>query len=318
MRTIYSKGILNIAASRASASDKGMYATRDPRLIRPALIHGRDCFDLSDELYLLVQPEFAEPGYSHPPLNERGWVYQERILSPRVIHFEEEQVLWECCTSALCEMYPAGFDKTIDRGILVPPFELPKKQTCSGLAERWKRYTNLVEHYRAQQFTFPNKDKLAAFAGIAQHICHEFDDRYVAGLLRSQLPTALLWQPPNRRQIRQAYMGASSEEYRCPSWSWAKVDINRLDDGWSCGLYTFNPLKVSKPQVNILSMEVTPVDPSNLFGSLKSAHLVLEGRLLPWTMISSTDKSMQWILFDGEKEAHTAKSELFVVPFCAT
>lgn len=29
-------------------------------------------------------------------LNKRAWVLQERVLSPRIIHFTEEQIFWEC------------------------------------------------------------------------------------------------------------------------------------------------------------------------------------------------------------------------------
>jgi hypothetical protein len=157
MRTIYSNGVLNIAASRAAASNEGMYTSRDPNFIRPAIIQGNNRFGLSNELHLLHRSEFSEPGASWPPLNERGWVFQERLLSPRVVHFEEEQVFWECSVSALCETYPAGINEAFGRGYSVPPFELPTKQTCSGVAERWHNYTRLVEHYYYRQFTFPNK-----------------------------------------------------------------------------------------------------------------------------------------------------------------
>lgn len=157
MRTIYSNGVLNIAASRAAASNEGMYTSRDARHIRPAIIQGNNRFGLSNELYLLIRLEFNGPGYSCPPLNERGWVFQERLLSPRVVHFEGEQVFWECTTDALCETYPAGSGHTYNRGFSVAPFELPTKQTCSGASELWQVYTSLVTHYTSCHFTFPDK-----------------------------------------------------------------------------------------------------------------------------------------------------------------
>lgn len=157
MRTIYSNGILNIAASCAAASNEGMHTSRNPNFIRPAIIQGNNRFGLSNEPHLLVRREFLEPGHSCPPLNKRGWVFQERLLSPRVVHFEREQVFWECSVSTLCETYPAGCNETFERGGSVPPFELPTKQTCSGVVERWRTYTRLVDHYYIRQFTFPNK-----------------------------------------------------------------------------------------------------------------------------------------------------------------
>jgi hypothetical protein len=29
-------------------------------------------------------------------LTERGWAYQERLLSRRLIHFTAEELIWEC------------------------------------------------------------------------------------------------------------------------------------------------------------------------------------------------------------------------------
>ena len=38
-----------------------------------------------------------------PPLLKRAWVYQERLLSPRVIHFTNSETQFECQTSCECE-----------------------------------------------------------------------------------------------------------------------------------------------------------------------------------------------------------------------
>ena len=37
------------------------------------------------------------------PLLDRCWVYQERILSPRVFHFTAEEIAWECFQDFWCE-----------------------------------------------------------------------------------------------------------------------------------------------------------------------------------------------------------------------
>jgi hypothetical protein len=36
-------------------------------------------------------------------LSKRGWVYQERALSRRTIHFAGTQVYWECGQGIRCE-----------------------------------------------------------------------------------------------------------------------------------------------------------------------------------------------------------------------
>lgn len=37
------------------------------------------------------------------PLLSRGWAFQERILSPRVLHFCKEELVWECREESVCE-----------------------------------------------------------------------------------------------------------------------------------------------------------------------------------------------------------------------
>jgi hypothetical protein len=43
--------------------------------------------------------------------NRRGWVLQERVLSPRVLHFSREQVFWECRQLRACESFPDNVDR---------------------------------------------------------------------------------------------------------------------------------------------------------------------------------------------------------------
>jgi hypothetical protein len=101
MRTIYSNGVLNIAASRAAASNEGMYTSRDPNFIRPAIIQGNNCFSLSNELHLLVRSNFSEPGASCPPLNGRGWVFQEDCY-PHALFILKKSRYFRNALSARC------------------------------------------------------------------------------------------------------------------------------------------------------------------------------------------------------------------------
>ncbi|KAK0709359.1 hypothetical protein B0T26DRAFT_600750, partial [Lasiosphaeria miniovina] len=40
---------------------------------------------------------------SHFPLLRSAYVYQERLLSPRVLHFGAEELLWECMEETRCK-----------------------------------------------------------------------------------------------------------------------------------------------------------------------------------------------------------------------
>jgi hypothetical protein len=144
----------------------------------------------------------------------------------------------------------------------------------------------------------------------------EFNDEYFAGMLRSQLPAALLWSNENYDWDREVIQPRSDSEYRCPSWSWAKIDstVGQLRTPL---LYPFTDFDFSNPYITIHNLETTPEDPDHPYGRLKSASIELEGRLLPWTghkleMMDTTE-----IRFDGKHEANVEPSNLFMLPILA-
>jgi hypothetical protein len=158
MRTIYLNGSLNVAASCAGASREGMYAFRNAKSIRPAIIDGSNRFGLTNDLHLLVRGD-SIPGVD-TPLSQRGWVFQERLLSRRIVHFEADQIYWQCSETTKCETYPAGLNDYFPSYF---PFSLPTKDACPDATERWEAYTKLVQNYNRLQLTYPNKGISKAF-----------------------------------------------------------------------------------------------------------------------------------------------------------
>ncbi|KAF1950212.1 hypothetical protein CC80DRAFT_554666 [Byssothecium circinans] len=155
----------------------------------------------------------------------------------------------------------------------------------------------------------------------------EFNDEYFAGMFRSQLPIALCWHAVRWYSKQDAnqldeYLpvpqSLSDNVYRCPSWSWAKFAKDRAQSRAypSCHYDVVDPGSLSKHYVTIHDVKSMPVDSKNPFGSLKSAYIILEGRLLPWvTEYEMPDRIGS--MFDGEKEACIDPGELFIIPFFA-
>lgn len=52
------------------------------------------------------------------PLATRAWAFQERLLSPRVMHFARDQVFWECCQAWKAEDGLSGHDHRGHGGIV--------------------------------------------------------------------------------------------------------------------------------------------------------------------------------------------------------
>lgn len=59
--------------------------------------------------YQLVDLTFWDSQVQNQPLHRRGWVVQERLLAPRVLHFSLQQLVWECRKFSAAEKYPEAF-----------------------------------------------------------------------------------------------------------------------------------------------------------------------------------------------------------------
>jgi hypothetical protein len=96
MRMVYSNCIMNISASRAKDANEGLFAYRNPRLIQPCRLawHG---FTEGFRVYTIVNTDHRNLRQYKMPLAKRGWVLQERLLSPRSLSFAAKQVFWDCC-----------------------------------------------------------------------------------------------------------------------------------------------------------------------------------------------------------------------------
>jgi Heterokaryon incompatibility protein (HET) len=217
MREIYASGLVNISADRASCAEDGFLHPRDPESIRPITIFEANP---SQSTLSVIDLELARSSLMESPIAKRGWVLQERLLSPRVLHFTPRQLFWECCELPLaCEMYPSGVPRLADQQNLnFAPFDITSLSSDSHM--EWYR---IIEDYTNRKLTYPDKDKFAALVGVAQKVRKKKNDRYIAGLFQSHLPDALLWCI-HPRFARETDGSPQTNPYRAPSWSWASLD----------------------------------------------------------------------------------------------
>jgi hypothetical protein len=96
MGLVFSSAYCTIAASSATSSLQGFLGTRAQRAATMInTLQGRICLaEPIDDFHRDVE---------QGALNKRGWVFQERALSRRTIHFTSTQVYWECGRGIQCE-----------------------------------------------------------------------------------------------------------------------------------------------------------------------------------------------------------------------
>jgi len=168
-----------------------------------------------------ILEDWWETDVNIAPLNERAWVYQERYLAQRILHFGPRQIYWECIDLAACEAFPAGLPDKIATGKLSNIMERLTEDDLStqDAKDRALRdWTWRVSYYNGTKLTF-GKDKLIAISGIAKKYGSIIKENYMAGLwdVVPMLPVQLLWQ--SSFTTVPAGMVPRPSEYQAPSWS---------------------------------------------------------------------------------------------------
>lgn len=224
MGKIYSCAFLNVSATLSLDGSESLF--RDPswRPILPSEI------DLDDNgilrKYHVLDGDIWYDEIDNAPLNKRGWVFQERFLARRVLHFGQRQMGWECRELDALEMFPNGLPQAA-------ALSIPSKSSIHGMLATLtqesdqtldetfvKQWHDLVTEYSKCRLTY-SKDKLIAFAGVAKSIMRTKTDHYVAGMWRKSMVYDLAWWRSS--EDRKAFP-ISETSFRVPSWSWASVD----------------------------------------------------------------------------------------------
>ena len=111
MEHVYANALINFGAASASGPFEGCLYERAP-LPQPLVVQWRPTSqDPVCTFYVFRQSEGLEHAgfFSNNQLFRRAWVLQERLLSPRMLHFHRRQLYWECNEIDLAnENFPLG------------------------------------------------------------------------------------------------------------------------------------------------------------------------------------------------------------------
>jgi hypothetical protein len=166
-----------------------------------------------------VQPDWQNL-YESGPLHTRGWIMQERELSPRIIHYTKSQVIWECRALKATEDWPKkdATDKlsSYNKRLLDSITTL----TNHGIYNQWH---HTVENYTSRQLT-KAEDMLPALSGLARIVGEYTKSEYVVGLWAGDFIRSLGWVSDFSYRHRTGEIPPSRHKnYVAPTWSWASV-----------------------------------------------------------------------------------------------
>ncbi|KAF2013651.1 HET-domain-containing protein [Aaosphaeria arxii CBS 175.79] len=269
MCDIYANATLTIAAAAAQDDTEGFLKVREyTSNVLAVHTNGSELLCYRNDIHR----DLSEPG----PLIKRAWVFQERLLSPRVLYYEKHEMIWECRNTVQCEC-GSDLDLSSYRQTHINPGGANEVKNCTSLEVcnltrpevadsttfAWWR-TAIVQNYTSLHLT-RNTDRLPALSGLAKTILRKTQDAYLAGLWRSDLLNGLLWKANNVGPMFEP------STYIAPSWSWASVRSS-VAYNW------FDPT-VSLMHLNSCSVQPATLDP---LGIVKSGgHLTLDCPLIP-------------------------------------
>jgi hypothetical protein len=303
MGNVYAHSMLNI---EATAGNSSLLQPRNPRIIAPCVVRSH-WKGIKSIRYVVSDFRYWDSRIHRSVCNTRAWITQERWLSPRVLHFTFDQLIWECCELEAGETYPQGLPKEI-KSQSSTGF---KKLGCGTASKKISGKINPNDYNRvladwgdvlltyARAELTNSSDRLVAVAGLAAKFSNILDDEWLAGLWRKNLPGELLWRVDKTRRsnkppdpvdivaefglgINRTHRVHLSERlkgsrYEAPSWSWASV-LGDIVPGYSM------PDGSEDSMIDILDVKLIALDPSVPLGRLIGGTLKLRGALYPMAM----------------------------------
>ncbi|KAI1099112.1 HET-domain-containing protein [Jackrogersella minutella] len=231
MASIYKNALITIAATCSGNSNDGFIHSSDRACPHP--LKYRTATGQPVDFYVsrkLLHHEYSFEGSFHPLL-KRAWAYQERLLSPRYLHFTFGEVVWECgeliacqCSKDVCYQYQG----TVTGGEYKRRYT--KAMKSGDITELQKCWKSVLGDYSYQVLSF-EKDRLRAIAGIVNQLSaveRECDPgksvmgRYIEGLWEDTLCEDLCWSVSPQHDHYEARR-SDWREWKAPTWSWAAV-----------------------------------------------------------------------------------------------
>ncbi|RFN45633.1 tol-like protein [Fusarium flagelliforme] len=217
MEDVFNSAYCTIAASSSTSSLDGFLGKRRERAVI-------GINTTKGPLYLAEAIDNFQQDVEKGILNTRGWVFQERALSRRTIHFTSTQVYWECGHGVHSETlaHLRNRESELLGDSKFPNYGLQKYKDDSI---RLVQY--LYKTYSGLNLT-NTTDRSKALLGLEKRLGRTFQTRAEYGTLSVYFERLLLWQRDQPLPLDDI---PYSEGEGASSWSWMSLmgKISYLD-----------------------------------------------------------------------------------------
>jgi hypothetical protein len=282
MAEVYRHGHCNIAALEAADSHGGCFRQRDPAHIAPVIVETKW---EGQNRRLWVRKAFPDRyaifhEIEDSPLQRRAWVLQERHMAPRVLHFGQKAIFWECRTVTGCESGDV-FKTPSLIGYNALNATAGSKDEVGHILWIW---SSIVSRYTHAALTFKS-DRFIAISAVARETQRILSYRttsnveYLAGLWTILLEYQLMWYPAFPDTATRI---SEVDQLTAPSWSWASLNgpVSAHLIPWVCDSQV--------PVARVLRHRIVPRSNDPFFGPEMQSKSVLEISGLFWRLADPT------------------------------
>ncbi|KAF4618342.1 hypothetical protein D9613_011695 [Agrocybe pediades] len=308
MGDIYRASACTISALGATDGDSGCFKRRNP-LCFQQFTFSASSTDTNNPLHKVhVLPEREKvsitrtgSGPAVEPLHQRAWVMQERILSPRTLHYGTFGIYYECVSHHADFRNPSLRTVNSVKYAMHQSCVLPLTSTFAfdeTYRSFWKFWTSILTTYNPCGLTY-GSDKLVALHGIINLVETRKGLHNIAGLWKEYLLPELLWFRDTPCVARPVGV------YQAPTWSWACLNAEV-----AVGLQDFNYAFDWKAEVLEAAAQGVLAN-----GQISSAYIRIRGPLVKVTWVFDEDGERYRLRWgDVEPEENSADDRVYFLP----
>ncbi|KAK8078293.1 hypothetical protein PG996_004463 [Apiospora saccharicola] len=244
MGDVFQFAYCTLAASSAESSIKGFTGDPTGKMPRTSRKVAALTTPRGSKLYLCRNIDNFQDHVEGSVLAKRGWVFQERALSRRTLHFTSTQLYWECGKGVHCETLGKLHNA---KAALMGDAQFPDSALRYFKGGRIILFQHVYQSYSRLDFTNWS-DRAVALLGLESRLGAAFKTRAEFGVLEEYLRRSLLWKRAAKTCPRLSRI-AQPPGVRVPSWSWmayrgaidyVDVPLDRTD--W-CEANVVNPFE---------------------------------------------------------------------------